>query len=684
MCEEMAQLCLHRPQNGAELALGGSRCPALRGTFQRQRPHPRWAWRAAMKPWPYVTAALALGLALVGYGVWMVQELRQELEISQMRQSALEARLLALERSAAKPEPRSTALWKAAKAPAATVEPAPAPAAPAVRRLSDWEAGDSETNAKWLKYLAPEGRYEADWLLAGAEHDFVRLSDDEKVKHMALHGEAEELFSFLEKMEGKERERSKALALASAAFGDVVFGFSSEMPEEMDVYTRVATLVKKTTNKFDARVDIVRQLFTQGTLPDNDFLNHGFAQAKRKEIDVEEPMLQVLAWGALRRVLLNPVNQSCHLIGSEDPMYEFMAEVYELVESTGLRGLLVAIDNLGGNDHLPPELNFLPWHAVRYAYEHPKVLEETTSSGLTMLMEASSMPHCKQSWNMVTMLHELRGAPWNSMTEWGGTAAMLAAVKGNFDQCNLIEEAHMKKELQEVSEAFHFPYMTLVMLGLHVALGVVSFLFTLCQPEASPTSRCPHLRDFAVKTLILMGANAAVHYATMPADLLMKPLTMVQVMLRVSWNINFLASWPIFACLVCAFLVFMAADLREACRMSRPDCLMTQRRVKATNIYEDPTVPISSCIRTFLLGAIFMCVYVTVLCKAIEMTLFSRSLWAASIFVQAYVTNSFEEERQASDGSLQFFARWALRLDGCANNELWAALLRQSKLTAGQ
>ena len=46
-------------------------------------------------------------------------------------------------------------------------------------------------------------------------------------------------------MEGKERERSKALALASAAFGDVVFGFSSEMPEEMDVYTRVATLVKK-------------------------------------------------------------------------------------------------------------------------------------------------------------------------------------------------------------------------------------------------------------------------------------------------------------------------------------------------------------------------------------------------------------------------------------------------------
>ena len=27
-----------------------------------------------MKPWPYVTAALALGLALVGYGVWMVQD----------------------------------------------------------------------------------------------------------------------------------------------------------------------------------------------------------------------------------------------------------------------------------------------------------------------------------------------------------------------------------------------------------------------------------------------------------------------------------------------------------------------------------------------------------------------------------------------------------------------------------
>ena len=52
-----------------------------------------------------------------------------------------------------------------------------------------------------------------------------------------------------------------------------------------------------------------------------------------------------------------------------------MAEVYELVESTGLRGLLVAIDNLGGNDHLPPELNFLPWHAVRYAYEHPKAAE---------------------------------------------------------------------------------------------------------------------------------------------------------------------------------------------------------------------------------------------------------------------------------------------------------------------
>lgn len=40
--------------------------------------------------------------------------------------------------------------------------------------------------------------------------------------------------------------------------------------------------LRKTTNKFDARVDIVRQLFTQGTLPDNDFLNHGFAQAKRK------------------------------------------------------------------------------------------------------------------------------------------------------------------------------------------------------------------------------------------------------------------------------------------------------------------------------------------------------------------------------------------------------------------
>jgi len=206
---------------------------------------------------------------------------------------------------------------------------------------------------------------------------------------------------------------------------------------------------------------------------------------------------------------------------------------------------------------------------------------------------------------------------------------------------------------------------------------VVSFLFSAIRPEG-PGARYGHLEIFVDKTLILTGCNVAVNYAAAP-----EILGQISVMMEVPWNIEPTSSWPILCFLILVFVGFAFYDLVHSARMASDGPL--PREVTAVNIYEDPKVPMSTCIQTFLLSGVFLGVYAGALLKPVQMTLFSRALWALSLFVQAYVTAVFRQEELEfgswSTARLASLGRWAVRLDDQANQHgLWASLLSKAWL----
>ena len=454
------------------------------------------------------------------------------------------------------------------------------------------------------------------------------------------------------------------LALAAAAFGD--FAFTTMNEDEGSVYFPIISEVRARAKSYlGNRLEIVRHLFTQGASGNSTLIDQGIDLVRKKKADIDKRMIRLVSWGSLRRwLLVEPLKVS-------GPQGAFgLARGFEIF--LNYRKMADPVRN-------PLYSLVYPKAAMQYSMENPQVLEEKSSEGKTMLMEASLVRFTGDPDPFQCLLAEakVQQTPIDQMSTQGENAAMLAAQAGFSDASSELEELKVEKEMEETSRVYHFQYMLLLVVGLHIAFAVVG-LACHCGDTGDKQERTDHVLDFLLKIFILTGCNALIHYALVPG-LLLQP----HMLLQVSCNLSLPCSWPIFALLTAAFSAFMINDLRSAFAEAKKGVVGSQT-VTAVNCYQDPKVPISHCMQTFLLSSIFVCVYYSAMSEPIEMTLFSRFFWACSLFVQYYISlNSF---RPDSKPSFTTISRWALRLDDsqATNHDLWVALLRQDPLSEGE
>ncbi|CAE7736503.1 unnamed protein product [Symbiodinium necroappetens] len=505
-------------------------------------------------------------------------------------------------------------------------------------------------------------------------NDISDLTDAEKatITYSAIGFKAK-LFAVLEKHHGDVRLHD--LAVASAAFGIAVLPhFPPGVKSAMGLGNLLRPIEIAASSNLDDRLEIARHLLTQYSTGNLTFVGFGLEMVRKKVITVEPEMLRVVAWGTLRWWLIKP---------SADSDCDYANSAY-YVQSGGLQSALRNMEGFADlSKSLTNETTFketYPAFAIQYAVEHPEVLDEKTSDGLTMMMEASKLRSCKVNDLAFTGLleaHEMLDMPINTMAEWGKDAAMLAEEAGYANRSAILEEKVLEKDLEDTPFVYHFPYMALLILGSHIVLFLVSMIFIFGHGSGSVTraTLATHGQDFVMKIVVFMACNALIMSSTAPA-LLLRPGSL----LKVSCNLHVPSSWPIFFLLGVAFLVFVILDFRKANDLAQGQGPVA-KTVTAENIYQDPKVPILTCLHTFVLSCVFVCVYWSALVQPIEMNLFSKFLWSCSLFVQYYISSKFKEESRIL--SFASLSRWAVRLDDQENNELWAVLLRQSKMADG-
>ncbi|CAK9080977.1 unnamed protein product [Durusdinium trenchii] len=481
--------------------------------------------------------------------------------------------------------------------------------------------------------------------------DCEDMSVIENVTKYAMDGNEEQLFSVLEKHPDQDL---KDLALASAAFGLPVL----RKEEEQSSLSQFGLMYAKEQWHLDSRIEIVRRLFTNGTFGNSSFVDVGFKLAKKEEIQVEPALLRLLTWGTLRRWLVRP----CPSPFSGDEQYCAILSLNMEVETAKLGY---------GRKGVPASV-------FQYAIDHPEFLDERSSEDRTLLMEASSLHSCAKSpaidpcnmpFQVVTGLHQQLGVSLTAMDEEGKNAAMLAAQHGALDRANSLQSAILEEEMKKQPWIYHFKFMLSFVLVLHIALALVTLLFHYC----SGGWEWWLVRDFLMKTGLLTACNVLIQYLVVP-EVLLDP----KAMLEVYYNIHMPHSWPIFALLTAIFTVYTIYDLNDAVRREREGYVVPS--VQAVNVYQDPKVSILTCMHTFLLSCIFVCVYWNKVVGPVQMNLFTRFCWAFALFVQYYLSSKFRSSPNSSKGFE--FGRWAVCLDDQCGNNLWAVLLKKGKLEA--
>jgi len=97
-------------------------------------------------------------------------------------------------------------------------------------------------------------------------------------------------------------------------------------------------------------------------------------------------------------------------------------------------------------------------------------------------------------------------------------------------------------------------------------------------------------------------------------------------------------------------------------------------------------MPFWKCLHTFLLSCLFLVFFLCALRNPVQMTPFSRAMWAGALFVQIYLTTKEPREGgqtkgQFPGGAVLTLARWILRADDLADHQIWGAMLSQSGIT---
>lgn len=400
----------------------------------------------------------------------------------------------------------------------------------------------------------------------------------------------------------------------------------------------------------DSRIEIVRRLFTEGASGNSSFLDVGFELAMKEVIQVEPALLRLLTWGTLRRWLV-----------TGDETKDNLWNLHVTLESIK-HGLIEG-----------------PANVFQYAIDHPKFLNERSSDDRTLLMEAISLHSCpkrgnkdpcEESFFRVKSLHEELGVSFTAMDQGGKNAVMVGAQHGALDKAKSLQSAMLEEEMKKQPWIYHFNFMLSFVLVLHIALVLVTLLFDYC----SGGWEWWLVRDFLMKTGLLTACNVLIQYLVVP-EVLLNP----KAMLEIYYNIHMPHSWPIFALLTAIFIVYTIYDLKDAVTLEQKD--FADPSVQAVNVYQDPKVSILTCMHTFLLSCIFVCVYWNKVVGPVQMNLFTRFCWAFALFVQYYLSSKFRSSPKASK-EFGYFGRWAVCLDDQCGNNLWAVLLKKGKLEA--
>ncbi|CAE7797092.1 unnamed protein product [Symbiodinium sp. CCMP2592] len=277
----------------------------------------------------------------------------------------------------------------------------------------------------------------------------------------ATVGQKDEAFAAL-----KKHPHLADLALAAAAFGDVAFiGIDKE--GEIDyAFQHKAKVRARAESNLGSRLEIVRHLFTQGASGNSTFIDQGIDFARKNKVDIDKRMIRLVSWGSLRRwLLVKP------LILSNSFDNATLADGFEIF----LNWRKMADPAAVSAPSLASYALVYPKAAMQYSTENPQVLEEKSSEDKTMLMEASSGNFAGDPDRFQCLLAEakLRQTPIDQMSATGENAAMLAAEAGFLDHSKELEDLKAEKELEDTSGVYHFQYMLLLVVGLHLAFAVV-------------------------------------------------------------------------------------------------------------------------------------------------------------------------------------------------------------------
>ena len=305
----------------------------------------------------------------------------------------------------------------------------------------------------------------------GSDGDFSRVA----YKVVNLVDDQEELIKSL-KMQGLS-----LFAVLAAAFGEATFFNGDCVLKGVEMYNRALM-----EHYLPERVELLRKMLSRSPPPilQNASLvpviGEAFKKIANQEIQIPHDILHVMAWGTLK-ALLHMFDGNC-----APPRGDVKAYMNE-ISTSSLKA------------DLAPELSSTDWWPVlHYIAENPTVLNERNEEGLTLLMEANIGKGCSSSvpgawtgaWNVMTGLHEHFRIPMSAMTDGGMTAAMLGVRAEHLYRAQMTELAGSYLESQISFPLFHFENVEMIVLGLHAAVIVVSFLFSLArsnQDTAAPS-----------------------------------------------------------------------------------------------------------------------------------------------------------------------------------------------------
>mmetsp|Transcript_44707 Transcript_44707/g.104161 ORF Transcript_44707/g.104161 Transcript_44707/m.104161 type:complete len:726 (+) Transcript_44707:76-2253(+) len=501
------------------------------------------------------------------------------------------------------------------------------------------------------------------------------------VQAVAQTGDKALLVEFLENHPGLVDVALASAAVGAAAYMPELGGPALEM-RGMRSYNAyydglAGDLASALEWNLDARKELVRDLFTRGASGNTTFMNQVFQKYLEEDIQIPEDMMHVLAWGQLR-ILLGLVKASGSLAPQNTSCNNF-TDALAALAVTSLKSLSVRTKILPSLSDVPPSL-------LDYIVKNPHILQERTSHGRTLLMEASVMQGCgeKGNWSdsrtfeVVKGLYAQLDEPVDAVTDAGETASWLAGMEGYLNRSKELEESKASVEEKQTPLVFHFQNMFCLVFALHVGVGLANLLFGLCRPGADPTTTLRKTSMFLVKVSILALVNVVIKYQGLLLYWFTQPVFFFHFVSVVSVNIDVMCSWKLFVVLLVLLLLFASQDFKKACTMPHA---ASATKVKSTNMYEDPNVPFWRCLATFLLASLFLAVYASSVLILVKMTLFSRFFWSCSLLLQTYLCLEPNNTDEASSGQLSEILRWVVRWDGQGNPDVWAALLQQSNLS---